>query len=81
MLQLEKELVQARLSEAESHCALKEMQDKVLEMEKVNQTRTLYTEQHSKQTTGPCNSWQNCALEPLFYASVIARCFSNLKVQ
>ena len=34
VLQLEKELVQARLSEAESHCALKEMQDKVLEMEK-----------------------------------------------
>ncbi|XP_065265228.1 ecotropic viral integration site 5 protein homolog isoform X1 [Emys orbicularis] len=33
---LEKELVQARLSEAESHCALKEMQDKVLEMEKRN---------------------------------------------
>ncbi|NXV94673.1 EVI5 protein, partial [Calonectris borealis] len=28
VLQLEKELVQARLSEAESHCALKEMQDK-----------------------------------------------------
>ncbi|XP_061489662.1 ecotropic viral integration site 5 protein homolog isoform X4 [Rhineura floridana] len=36
ILQLEKELVQARLSEAESHCALKEMQDKVLEMEKRN---------------------------------------------
>ncbi|NWZ71138.1 EVI5 protein, partial [Acrocephalus arundinaceus] len=36
VLQLEKELVQARLSEAESHCALKEMQDKVLEMEKRN---------------------------------------------
>ncbi|XP_025893759.1 ecotropic viral integration site 5 protein homolog isoform X5 [Nothoprocta perdicaria] len=34
VLQLEKELVQARLSEAEYHCALKEMQDKVLEMEK-----------------------------------------------
>ncbi|KAJ7410432.1 Ecotropic viral integration site 5 protein like protein [Willisornis vidua] len=34
VLQLEKELVQARLSEAESHCALKEMQDKVLDMEK-----------------------------------------------
>ncbi|NXB74811.1 EVI5 protein, partial [Donacobius atricapilla] len=36
VLQLEKELVQSRLSEAESHCALKEMQDKVLEMEKRN---------------------------------------------
>ncbi|XP_042317961.1 ecotropic viral integration site 5 protein homolog isoform X3 [Sceloporus undulatus] len=36
VLQLEKELVQARLSEAESHCAMKEMQDKVLEMEKKN---------------------------------------------
>ncbi|NXW57693.1 EVI5 protein, partial [Eurystomus gularis] len=36
VLQLEKELVQARLSEAESHCALKEMQDKVLEIEKRN---------------------------------------------
>uniref|UniRef100_A0A8C4KDQ4 Ecotropic viral integration site 5 n=1 Tax=Dromaius novaehollandiae TaxID=8790 RepID=A0A8C4KDQ4_DRONO len=36
VLQLEKELVQARLSEAESHCALKEMQDKVLEMKKRN---------------------------------------------
>ncbi|NXU50034.1 EVI5 protein, partial [Turnix velox] len=36
VLQLEKELVQARLCEAESHCALKEMQDKVLEMEKKN---------------------------------------------
>ncbi|XP_013816810.1 ecotropic viral integration site 5 protein homolog isoform X4 [Apteryx mantelli] len=36
VLQLERELVQARLSEAESHCALKEMQDKVLEMEKRN---------------------------------------------
>ncbi|XP_043376442.1 ecotropic viral integration site 5 protein homolog isoform X4 [Dermochelys coriacea] len=36
VLQLEKELVQARLSEAESHCALKEMQDKILEMEKRN---------------------------------------------
>jgi len=41
VLQLEKELVQARLSEAESHCALKEMQDKVLEMEKVNQAQDL----------------------------------------
>ncbi|XP_036111324.1 ecotropic viral integration site 5 protein homolog isoform X2 [Molossus molossus] len=36
VLQLEKELVQARLSEAESQCALKEMQDKVLDMEKRN---------------------------------------------
>lgn len=36
MLQLEKELVQARLSEAESQCALKEMQDKVLDIEKRN---------------------------------------------
>lgn len=41
VLQLEKELVQARLSEAESHCAMKEMQDKVLEMEKASQTRLL----------------------------------------
>lgn len=38
MLQLEKELVQARLSEAESQCALKEMQDKVLDIEKVRTT-------------------------------------------
>nr|XP_033771967.1 ecotropic viral integration site 5 protein homolog isoform X7 [Geotrypetes seraphini] len=36
VLQLEKELVQARLKEAESHCAMKEMQDKILEMEKRN---------------------------------------------
>ncbi|XP_036901389.1 ecotropic viral integration site 5 protein homolog isoform X3 [Sturnira hondurensis] len=36
VLQLEKELVQARLSEAESQCALKEMQDKVLDLEKRN---------------------------------------------
>ncbi|XP_017159988.1 ecotropic viral integration site 5 protein homolog isoform X2 [Poecilia reticulata] len=36
VLQLEKELVQARLKEAESHCALKEMQDKILDMEKRN---------------------------------------------
>ncbi|XP_012859331.1 ecotropic viral integration site 5 protein homolog isoform X5 [Echinops telfairi] len=36
VLQLEKELVQARLREAESQCALKEMQDKVLDMEKRN---------------------------------------------
>ncbi|XP_062853316.1 EVI5-like protein isoform X2 [Trichomycterus rosablanca] len=36
ILQLEKELVQARLKEAESHCALKEMQDKILDMEKRN---------------------------------------------
>ncbi|XP_036409685.1 ecotropic viral integration site 5 protein homolog isoform X3 [Megalops cyprinoides] len=36
ILQLERELVQARLKEAESQCALKEMQDKVLEMEKRN---------------------------------------------
>lgn len=35
MLQLERELVQARLKEAESQCALKEMQDKILDMEKV----------------------------------------------
>lgn len=42
VLQLEKELVQARLSEAESQCALKEMQDKVLEMEKARQTRILF---------------------------------------
>ncbi|XP_063284467.1 ecotropic viral integration site 5 protein homolog isoform X3 [Pelobates fuscus] len=36
VLQLEKELVQARLKEAESHCAMKEMQDKMLEMDKRN---------------------------------------------
>ncbi|XP_030582988.1 ecotropic viral integration site 5 protein homolog isoform X4 [Archocentrus centrarchus] len=36
ILQLEKELVQARLKEAESQCALKEMQDKILDMEKRN---------------------------------------------
>ncbi|XP_051569135.1 EVI5-like protein isoform X2 [Myxocyprinus asiaticus] len=36
ILQLERELVQARLKEAESHCALKEMQDKILDMEKRN---------------------------------------------
>ncbi|KAH0618417.1 hypothetical protein JD844_017595 [Phrynosoma platyrhinos] len=47
VLQLEKELVQARLSEAESHCALKEMQDKVLEMEKASQTRMCCTIQQN----------------------------------
>ncbi|XP_051985940.1 ecotropic viral integration site 5 protein homolog isoform X3 [Xyrauchen texanus] len=36
ILQLERELVQARLVEAESQCALKEMQDKILDMEKRN---------------------------------------------
>ncbi|XP_067229095.1 ecotropic viral integration site 5 protein homolog isoform X3 [Chanodichthys erythropterus] len=36
ILQLERELVQARLKEAESQCALKEMQDKILDMEKRN---------------------------------------------
>ncbi|MEQ2314051.1 hypothetical protein AMECASPLE_008110 [Ameca splendens] len=36
VLQLEKELVQARLKEAESQCALREMQDKILDMEKRN---------------------------------------------
>uniref|UniRef100_A0A672M0L7 Ecotropic viral integration site 5 n=1 Tax=Sinocyclocheilus grahami TaxID=75366 RepID=A0A672M0L7_SINGR len=36
ILQLERELVQARLKEAESQCALKEMQDKILNMEKRN---------------------------------------------
>ncbi|XP_036610501.1 ecotropic viral integration site 5 protein homolog isoform X2 [Trichosurus vulpecula] len=36
VLQLEEELVQARLHEAESQCALKEMQDKVLDIEKRN---------------------------------------------
>ncbi|XP_068174826.1 ecotropic viral integration site 5 protein homolog isoform X3 [Antennarius striatus] len=36
VLQLERELVQARLKEAESQCALKEMQDKILDMEKRN---------------------------------------------
>lgn len=35
ILRLERELVQARLKEAESQCALKEMQDKILDMEKV----------------------------------------------
>ena len=40
MLQLEKELVQARLSEAESQCALKEIQDKVLDIEKVGTLST-----------------------------------------
>ncbi|KAJ8375283.1 hypothetical protein SKAU_G00058630 [Synaphobranchus kaupii] len=34
ILQLETELVHARLKEAESQCAMKEMQDKVLEMKK-----------------------------------------------
>ncbi|XP_040215960.1 ecotropic viral integration site 5 protein homolog isoform X4 [Rana temporaria] len=36
VLQLEKELVHARLKEAESHCAMKEIQDKILEIEKKN---------------------------------------------
>ncbi|XP_061833415.1 ecotropic viral integration site 5 protein homolog isoform X4 [Nerophis lumbriciformis] len=36
VLQLERELVQARLKEAESQCALREMQDKILDMEKRN---------------------------------------------
>ncbi|KAG7276274.1 hypothetical protein CRUP_015597 [Coryphaenoides rupestris] len=36
VLQLERELVQARLKEAESQCALKEMQDKILDMERRN---------------------------------------------
>lgn len=36
ILQLERELVQARLKEAESQCALKEMQDKILDIEKVD---------------------------------------------
>ncbi|XP_074492556.1 ecotropic viral integration site 5 protein homolog isoform X6 [Sebastes fasciatus] len=36
VLQLERELVQARLKEAESQCALKEMQDKILDMEQRN---------------------------------------------
>ncbi|KAL7984917.1 hypothetical protein Chor_003487 [Crotalus horridus] len=34
VLQLQRELIEAKLSEAESHSALKEMQDKILEMEK-----------------------------------------------
>lgn len=38
-MQLERELVQARLKEAESQCALKEMQDKILDMEKVGGLR------------------------------------------
>ncbi|XP_069497905.1 ecotropic viral integration site 5 protein homolog isoform X3 [Ambystoma mexicanum] len=36
VLQLETELVQARLKEAESQCAMKEIQDKILDMEKRN---------------------------------------------
>ncbi|XP_058034455.1 ecotropic viral integration site 5 protein homolog isoform X2 [Ahaetulla prasina] len=36
VLQLQRELIEAKLSEAESHSALKEMQDKVIEMEKRN---------------------------------------------
>ncbi|XP_072366592.1 ecotropic viral integration site 5 protein homolog isoform X4 [Scyliorhinus torazame] len=36
VLQLETELVHARLREAESQCALKEMQDKILDIEKRN---------------------------------------------
>ncbi|KAM9762952.1 ecotropic viral integration site 5 protein homolog isoform 4-T6 [Menidia menidia] len=36
VMQLERELVQARLKEAESQCALKEMQEKILDMEKRN---------------------------------------------
>ncbi|XP_061634347.1 ecotropic viral integration site 5 protein homolog isoform X6 [Phyllopteryx taeniolatus] len=40
VLQLERELVQARLKEAESQCALKEMQDKILDMEKRHLART-----------------------------------------
>ncbi|XP_078264349.1 ecotropic viral integration site 5 protein homolog isoform X3 [Rhinoraja longicauda] len=36
VLQLETELVQARLREAETQCALKEMQDKILDIEKRN---------------------------------------------
>ncbi|XP_061097268.1 EVI5-like protein isoform X3 [Conger conger] len=36
VVQLERELVQARLKEAESQCALRDMQDKVLNMEKRN---------------------------------------------
>ncbi|XP_056270077.1 ecotropic viral integration site 5 protein homolog isoform X5 [Pseudoliparis swirei] len=36
VLQLERELVQARLKEAESQCALKEMQDKILDIEQRN---------------------------------------------
>ncbi|CAL8271497.1 unnamed protein product [Arctogadus glacialis] len=36
VLQLERGLVQARLKEAESQCALKEMQDKILDMERRN---------------------------------------------
>ncbi|XP_041417460.1 ecotropic viral integration site 5 protein homolog isoform X2 [Xenopus laevis] len=36
VLQLEKELVHARLKEAESQCAMKDMQDKILEIKKRN---------------------------------------------
>lgn len=54
MLQLERELVQARLKEAESQCALKEMQDKILDMEKVgvHEREALATCWHVF-TTGP----------------------------
>ncbi|XP_072366590.1 ecotropic viral integration site 5 protein homolog isoform X3 [Scyliorhinus torazame] len=40
VLQLETELVHARLREAESQCALKEMQDKILDIEKRHLART-----------------------------------------
>lgn len=53
MLQLERELVQARLKEAESQCALKEMQDKILDMEKVGVCVSPVA-QHN--TTGYCGT-------------------------
>lgn len=52
ILQLEKELVQARLKEAESQCALKEMQDKILDMEKV---RCFFT--RANRTGFPCSTF------------------------
>lgn len=54
MLQLERELVQARLKEAESQCALKEMQDKILDMEKVGVRASAPVAQHN--ATGYCGT-------------------------
>lgn len=50
ILQLERELVQARLKEAESQCALKEMQDKILDMEKVRCTGAALLNSYPVQT-------------------------------
>lgn len=49
---MERELVQARLKDAESQCALKEMQDKILDMEKVVE---LYY--HSQAHIFPCRQF------------------------